>query len=431
MLHRRDFLLGSGAAFMSALLSQRASAAPPVKGSERDDRPASPKARSIIVLWMNGGPSHLDTWDPKPNSRNGGTTKAIKTRQSDLVIAADMPRLADVADRLCVIRAMSSKEGNHQRAQYLARTSYSPTPTIEHPSLGAWISKKLGPTPGGLPAFVSLGGPSLGAGFLGTQHGPFVVQKAGALPQDTRAPVDDARYARRLALLDGIERRFSSEVGGTMVEDRRALYTNADRFMRSRDITAFDLSRASDAARAAYGDSDFGRGCMTAKNLVAAGVRFVEVTLDGWDTHRDNFTRVPKQLGIVDPAFSALLRDLETTPASGNTDKSAAKLIDSTLVIWMGEFGRTPRINENEGRDHYPGAWSAVMAGAGIKPGILGATDPDGEKVVGKAYAVPDLLATASTLMGLAPNEETMSPVGRPIAVTNFGIPIAEAMRSS
>ncbi len=413
MMLRRDLILALGAGALGSIFPRgaRAQSAPP------------PRASSIIVLWMNGGPSHIDTWDPKPKSRTGGPGQPISTRLEGLQVSADMPRIADVADKLCVVRGMTSKEGNHQRAQYLGRTSYSPTPTVMHPSAGAWMSKLLGPRAGGLPAFVSLGGPSLGAGFLGAAHGPFVVAAPGSVPDNTRALVEAARFERRLGLLDALESRFSRAVGGAMVDDRRAVALSARKFMASPGLRAFDLSEESEVTRAAYGDTAFGRGCLTARRLITAGVRYVEVTLDGWDTHEDNFGRVKKLLGMLDPAMSALVRDLSSTP-----DPTGKPLLDSTLVVWMGDFGRSPVINARDGRNHHPQAFSAVLAGAGVRPGVVGATDDAGAKVAGKSYGVADLLATALVLGGISPTAEGVSPAGRPIPVTDGGTPIAAAL---
>ncbi len=408
-MNRRTVLQASAAGILATLASRFAQADGAVQ-------PTAP-AQSIILLWMNGGPSHLDTWDPKPGTATGGPTKSIKTRQPGLEIAEGMPHIADVADKLCVIRGVSSKEGNHQRAQYTNHTSYAPNPTVEHPSLGGWVSNKLPAPTNGLPSFVSLRSPSFGAGFLGTQYGPFVVQKPG-VPDNTRPQVDSARFERRLALLDRMDARFGAQVGGHMVDDRRALYSSARNLMSSPALAAFDPTNETDATKLAYGDSDFGRSVLVARNLIRAGVRFVEVTLDGWDTHQDNFNKVRAQLAQLDPAMSALIKDLD-----------ASHTLDSTLVVWMGDFGRTPKINANEGRDHYPQAWTAVLAGGGTKPGLLGGTDATGEKVVGTPYSVPDLLATAAKTIGLVPSEETMSPAGRPIAITDRGVPITAALR--
>ena len=400
-------MLGAGG-FMGALLSRYARA---------DQAAPQTKAKAMILLWMNGGPSHLESWDPKPGHANGGPTKVIKTSLTGLEISEHMPHLGQVASKLAVLRSMSSKEGNHQRAQYLMHTGYAPTPTIVHPSLGGWVSKKLGGPSNGLPAFVSLGGPSYGAGFLGVANGPFVVQKGGAAPENVTPETAPDRFQRRQQLLERTEQRFADQSGSPMVGDRRAVYARAVSLMGSKDLASFDVDDEPDAVKNAYGDTDFGRGCIVARRLVSSGVRFVEVVQDGWDTHQNNFERTKNQWKIVDPAMAALVSDLDQRG-----------LLASTLIVWLGDFGRTPRINMNEGRDHYPQAWSCVLAGGGTRPGVVGATDAGGEKVVGNPYGVPDLLATCASLLGLDPHEEAMSPVGRPIAITDGGQPIAAAM---
>lgn len=374
----------------------------------------------MILLWMNGGPSHLDTWDPKPGHPNGGSTKAIRTSLPGLTVSEHMPGIARIARKLTVIRSMSSREGNHQRAQYLMHTGYAPTPTLVHPSLGAWVSKKLGAPAGGLPSFVSIGGPSYGAGFLGVSNGPFIVRKAGE-PDNVTPATSPERFARRQALLDRAESRFARASGSPMVDERRSVYARAAALMGSHDLGALDpdapLDAEPQAVKHAYGDTDFGRGCLVARRLVSSGVRFVEVVQDGWDTHQNNFERTKNQLGIVDPAVSALIDDLDRRG-----------LLARTLVVWLGDFGRTPRINARDGRDHYPQAWSCALAGGGTRPGMIGGTDAAGEHVIGAAHGVPDLLATCATLLGLDPHEEVTTPVGRPIAVTDGGQPIAAAI---
>jgi uncharacterized protein (DUF1501 family) len=327
-----------------------------------------------------------------------------------------MPQLAQQAKKLCVVRGGTSKEGNHQRAQYLMHTGYAPNPTVQHPSLGGWASMLLGDAQTGLPAFVSIGGPSAGAGFLGVQNGPFIVQKAGDLPQNVSSDSDATRFENRRQILERMESRFGAETGDAKVDGRRALYAKAIRMMQSPRIKAFDLADEPEATKKDYGATDFGRGCLAARRLVEAGARFVEVTLDGWDTHKDNFGRTKKLMETLDPAMSALLRDLE-----------ARKLLDSTLVVWMGDFGRTPRINANDGRDHHPGSWSAVLAGGGARGGVVyGATDAAGDKVASKPVSVPNLLATIVQLVGIDPGETRTSPAGRPIAITDSGAPIKE-----
>jgi len=252
------------------------------------------------------------------------------------------------------------------------------------------------------------------------QHGPFVLQKAGDLPPNVALPpgVDDARFERRRAALDAMESRFAQDTGDAKVEGRRAVYGKAVRLMRSPRTKVFDLSSEADAVKKAYGDTDFGRGCLVARRLVETGVKFVEVVLDGWDTHKDNFARTKKLMGTLDPAMATLVRELDER-----------KLLGSTLVVCMGDFGRTPKINGNDGRDHHPQAWGCVLAGGGTRGGYVhGATDANGDKVVGKAVSVPDLMATFATLMGIPPDHTQMTPIGRPIAVTDNGTPVRELM---
>jgi hypothetical protein len=414
-MHRRTLLKVGTSAFFGALVARALS---PTRAFAADAPPA--KAQSVVLLWLNGGPSHIDTFDPKPGRATGGPFKAIAARAPGMKLSEHLPLLADRGDKLAIVRSMSSKEGNHARAQYFVHTGYAPNPTVVHPSLGAWTCARLGDPKSELPAFVSIGGPSFGAGFLGVQNGPFVLQKAGQPPADVALPqgVDQARFDRRLAALDALDSGFAQRTGDAKVDGRRQVYGKAVRMMASPKLDAFDVSGESAATLAKYGDSDFGRGCLVARRLVERGVKFVEVVLDGWDTHQNDFERTQKLMGVLDPAMSALLDDL------GERNR-----LGSTLVACMGEFGRTPKINVNDGRDHWPGAWSAVLAGAGIRGGtVLGATDDDGAKVVGATTGVPDLLATMASLAGLDPAYTEMTPVGRPIAVTDMGVPLKAVM---
>jgi hypothetical protein len=409
MLNRRTFLHAGMATSLGLLLERRAFADSSTSTS------TTGKAKSVILLYMNGGPSHIDTWDPK-TGKVAGPNKAIKTSAPGVMISEHMPLIAKHANKLAIVRGMTSKEGNHQRAQFLLRTGYSPNPTVQHPTLAAWVNKRMGEPKSGLPGSVSVGGPSLGAGFFGVQYGPFVVQTPGQMPQNVGygPGVDDARFEARKALLDGLESGFATQTGDVKIEGRRALYGKADRLMHASSLKAFDVSEEPEAVRTSFGDTPFGRGCLTASRLVAAGVRFVEVTLDGWDTHQDVFGRTKKLMGTLDPAMSALLEDLQRRG-----------IADSTLVVWMGDFGRTPNINANEGRDHFPNAWTAVLAGAGIRGGVVhGETDAQGAKVVKDAVTVPSLLATIATTLGLDPSEVAQSPAGRPISLTDNGVPV-------
>jgi hypothetical protein len=415
-LNRRGFLRVGMGGLLSLLFAQWLD--PRAASAQIANRKSKIENRKCILLWMNGGPSHLDTWDPKPGAATGGLFKAIKTRAPGIEISEHLPQVAEQAHHLAILRGMTSREGNHQRAQYLMHTGYVPNPTIVHPSLGGWVSEELGDPNFELPAFVSISGPSFSAGFLGVQYGPFVVQNPGRPIQNVAfAPgVDDARFRQREAALNAMEAQFAAETGDTKVKGRRAVYAKAIRLMRSPKLKAFDLSDEPEAVKAAYGDTSFGRGCLMARRLVETGVRFVEVVQDGWDTHQDNFNRTQKLMGVIDPAMATLLKELDER-----------KLLDSTLILWMGEFGRTPRINGSEGRDHYPQAWSAVLAGAGARGGIAyGQTNETGEKIVDRPVSVPDFFATVASLLGMDPGKTFMTPVGRPIAITEKGVPIKE-----
>ena len=415
---RRDALrmfAGAASAGLVSALAGDALGAPKASSAKK-----KPRAKACIVLWLNGGPSHIDSFDPKPKHANGGKLKAIKTRIAGAQFTAPLERLAEQAHKLAVIRSMSSKEGNHVRARYLVHTGYSPTPTVQHPSLGGWVASQLGDKKAALPAFVSIAGPSVSAGFLGVQHGPFVISSVKDPLANVRTPafVPDSREDRRLSLLHHLEKGFQERQQDPKVDGRVSVYGQAVRLMRSEDLVAFDLSAEPEKVVKLYGDSDFGRGALMARKLVQGGVKLVEVTLDGFDTHKDGFTRLEKQLGILDLALSGLLTDL-----------TEHKMLDDTLVLCLGEFGRTPHINADDGRDHYPQAWSAVLAGGGIKGGTLyGSTDEEGAKV-DKPVSVPDLLATATTLLGLQPDDTFPTPGGRPIAITDQGVALSAIMK--
>lgn len=407
-MHRRSFLslaAGSLAAFACAQGFR--------EKTGRAEEAGAPRADACILLWMNGGPSHIDTFDPKPNSKNGGPFKSIATKTQGLRISEHLPRIAEISDQICVCRSLQSREGNHDRARLLAHTGQTPNPTIEHPSFGAWTSAELGSRPGDLPAFVSIGGPSVGAGFLGRGHAPLVVTEAGRTPDHVAIPsnISSIRQNRRLDALRALEEDFAAHHGNSLVRERRAVYEKAVRLSRSPSLSAFDISEEPAAAQKAYGESAFGKACLAARRLVEAGCRFVEVTLDGWDTHRDNFTRTKGLLEALDPAMSALLGDL-----------NERRLLGRTLVMCMGEFGRSPQINDEDGRDHHPAAFSAVLAGGGVRGGMVyGKTDEDGSAVVENPLSAADIYTTAGHLMGMDINKTVMAPNGRPISISGSG----------
>jgi hypothetical protein len=397
---------------------------------------------------MNGGPSQMDTFDLKPGTPNGGPFKEIQTSAPGLKISEHLPKLAKHGHEMAVVRSMSTKEGDHTRATYLMRTGNLPQGAIEYPTFGSLISKELGDERSELPNFVSiapvrfLSQAAYGPGFLGPQYSPLIVGDAnnivsavaGGDPDttlrvaDLEPPADVGRPQAdsRVDLLREMEGEFLARHPGPITASHQAAYDRAVRLMRSAAARAFTLSDEPSKVRDAYGRSLFGQGCLLARRLVERGVPFVEVTLSGiggnnlgWDTHQNNFDGVKALSGILDPAWSALLDDLK-----------ARGLLETTTVVWMGEFGRTPKINGNTGRDHFPNAWTTVLCGGGIKGGqAYGRTSKDGMTVEEHAVTTTDLLATVCTGLGIDPSKQNLSNVGRPIRIVDKAAkPIREVL---
>ncbi len=369
---------------------------------------------SMILLWMAGGPSHLETFDPKPEAENGGPTEAIDTSVPGIQIANGWEKTAGAMQDIALIRSMTNKEGNHRRATYQLHTGYVPSGSVKHPALASNIAREIGNLDGALPSFVRVGAARnnrIGAGFLGVDYEPFAVQQAGKLPQNVAAGVPHPRYNTRLGLLNRLEDEFAARGGKTNVADHRKIYKKASKLVLTPDVKAFDLSNEPDEVTQAYGDTNFGRGCLLARRLVETGVTFVEVTQGGWDTHQDNFERVKNNAAQVDPAFAALIHDLKQRG-----------MLEKTLVLWTGEFGRTPRINARTGRDHYPRAFNAAIAGGGIQGGqVIGSTSDDGGRVEETPVTVPDLLQTVCRSLNVQADKENMSPLGRPMKIVDGG----------
>ena len=381
-----------------------------------------PRAKHCIVLFMSGGASQLDTFDPKPGTKNGGPFAAIPTSAQGIQVSEHLPNVAEQAHHLSIIRAMVSREGNHERARYLLHTGYAPGGAVRHPTLGSITSYYLEDALLDLPSSVNINSPTYSGGFLGATHDPFVVKDPMKPVEDISYPaqMDTHRFRERLKMLRTIEKDFIAKRTGRSTEAHEAIYKKADELINSPKIDAFRLEEEPIAIREAYGMNKFGQGCLMARRLVEAGVKFVEVSLDGWDTHQNNFERTKELLDMVDPAFAMLLKDL-----------SERDLLEETIVLWLGEFGRTPRINQNDGRDHHINGWSAVVAGGGTRGGqIVGGTDEDGSEVVSGAVGVPDLFASLCFALGIDGNEENYSRSGRPIRVVNDGSVIEELFKA-
>lgn len=373
--------------------------------------------RSVIVLWMAGGPSQLETFDPKPQHANGGETETISTAIPGVSVAAAWEQTARILDRCALIRSLTNKEGNHRRATYQVHTGYLPSGGVKHPSLGANIAQQIGDPDLDLPNLVSIGKvDGTGAGFLGVQYEPLYLRDASRPPENTRPNVPEERQDRRLYLLDKLQNEYANRGAEQLVREQSAIYAQATNLVRSPDLEAFDISREPAEMAQAYGNTPFGRGCLLARRLVERGVSYVEVVSNGWDTHADNFESVRNLAGGVDPAMATLITDLE-----------ARGMLENTLVLWMGEFGRTPRINGRAGRDHFPQVFNALLAGAGVRGGqVVGASTRDGMSIKDRPVTIPDLFHSICQTLQVDPHHENIGPLGRPLKVVEGGEPVQE-----
>ncbi len=368
------------------------------------------RGKAMIVLWMSGGPTQFETLDVKSHSQ----CKAIATDVPGIEIAEHFPNTAKMMKHFCVVRSMTNKEGNHARASYQLHTGYLPLGGVKHPGIGAVIAKEIAPPATDLPSFVSVNGPSQGSGFLPVNYAPFQIADPGKMPDNSQVPVGEARFHKRLKLLSKLERGYFEKVAPAAVEDHQNLIGQAASLVRSPKLVAFDISKEPEKVRASYGDSEFSRGCLLARRLIESGVTFVGVQRGGWDTHLDNANRVATLAGQCDPGMAALVADLEQRG-----------MLDSTLVVWMGEFGRTPKINPRAGRDHFPRAFSMMMAGGGIPGGqVIGKTDATGAAVEDRPVSVQDLLSTFCHRLGIDPTKENFGPLNRPLKIVDGGTPI-------
>jgi len=383
--------------------------------------PGRPR-RSCLVLWMAGGPSQTDTFDLKPGHSHGGPFQPIATSAPGITISEHLPETAKWMHTMAVIRSMSTREGDHGRATEDLRTGQRPSGPIQFPVLGSLVANEAGPPAGELPNYVSILSRGLfrpgisPAGFLGMDSAPLLVgnsaESLGKLTVENLArprQVTARQFDQRRDLLSASEESFLNSHPGMATQAHRAAYSRALRLMSPSAAEVFDLDRESAATHARYGTTQFSQGCLLARRLLEQRVPFVEVSLGGWDTHYDNFDEVRRLSTVLDRPWAALLQDL-----------SDRDLLKDTLIVWMGEFGRTPVINPQAGRDHYPKAWSVVLGGGGIHGGAeLGRTSDDGLTVVERPVTTPDLLATICRALNLDPRKQNMSNVGRPIRLVD------------
>jgi uncharacterized protein (DUF1501 family) len=428
---RRSFLTfatWAGISWLTPLATQLA------RANEKTKAPA----QSLIILWMQGGPSQLETFDPKPTSIHGGGTKSIPTNVKGIEIAEGLPLLAEQMDSLAIVRSMVSKEGDHERGTYTVKTGFRPDPTVVHPSLGAIACHELPTEKVEIPRHISILSsewPAKG-GFLGDKYNAFLADDPAGPVENTKSYLTPEREAKRFEHLNVIEAAFAKGRQKQMdATGHRATVADARKMMSSEQLKAFDVSLEPLAVRKKYGDTEFGRGCLAARRLIEVGVRCVEVTLSGWDTHINNKNFCAAQNKILDPAFAALLAELKER-----------KLLDKTLVVFAGEFGRTPTINPAGGRDHWPTGFSVALAGGGIRGGqVLGETNLDAIKpeqpgmmmakrdegwkdFVNEPVSIENLNATILAAMGINHEKLSHAVLGRTVKYSE-GEPVAKLLK--
>jgi hypothetical protein len=403
------------------------------------------RKRHCVLLWMTGGPTQTDTFDMKPGHANGGEFREVETSVPGLRWCEHLPQLAKQAQDVAVVRGLSTREGDHGRGTYLMRTGHPPRGPVQYPTIGASLSKELGTQSELAVNFVSIAPyrafnqAAYGPGFLGPKYAPLTVGATDNVQPNSSAGdyaelrVDDLvppahvqsrQFAGRVQLWRTLQDNFLASHQGPAPLAHDTVYRRALKLMDSDIAAAFDLSQEPATVRDAYGKGRFGQGCLMARRLIERGVPFIEVSLGfsengsfGWDTHQNNFPAVKSLCGELDSGWSMLMAELRERG-----------LLESTTILWMGEFGRTPRINENAGRDHFPAAWTCVFAGGGIRGGqAYGETSSDGMEVTSQKAAVGDVLATLCTALGVDPSSENVSEQGRPLKIAE-GNPIREIL---
>jgi len=375
------------------------------------------RRKSAILLWMGGGPSTMDIWDLKPGAPTGGPFRPIAT-SGDAQISEHMPLMAKQMHNMAIIRSMSTREADHGRGRYYMHTGYVPNPNIEHPSYGAVLSHQLNHQRPELeiPPFVTVGGGSVGPGFLGMAWAPFSVNSNGQV-RNLQMGLEDQRLYQRMYALDLIESGFINQRRGSAASDHQKILKKTLNLMTSSQMDSFKVASEPEDVKERYGNTNFGRGCLMARRLVEQGVPFIEVGLGGWDNHNNiHATLRDTKLPELDQAMSALTEDLEQRG-----------LLEDTAIIWMGEFSRTPRINGNAGRDHWARSWSVVVGGGGMNGGIaVGETNSDGTRVETEPYTSQDVMASVCKALGISLQTTFTSQNGRPMKIANSGEVIKE-----
>jgi len=423
-LDRRLFLEHTAKAMLGVTLLPALGRAVTAQEKKKAAAGISTKPKRLIYLYMSGAMSHLDTFDLKPGHEHQGNTKGIQTNVAGHQIGDTLPKLATHFDKLAVVRSMYTKTADHEAGEYLMRTSYDQIATERHPSMGPWMQRLQGRQNKTLPDSVMIATPARhpASGFLDSSFSPLPISDPYRGLENTKGPeyLTESSFEKRISLIDSFDKKFRSKHDVTPVKTYTDFYTEATSLLTSGELKAFDLTEEKQEDRERYGAGSFGQGCLLARRLIENNVRCVEVTCGGWDMHANIYAtgNLPNRTGTIDMAVSSLLDDLD--------DRG---LLSETVVVLTTEFGRTPQINYNAGRDHHPAAFSSFIAGAGIAGGqFYGKSDEGGVNVEEDGVEPADLNATVATALGLQLDTVIHSPTGRPFKVAHDGKPVTKLL---
>jgi len=387
------------------------------------------KAKSVIHIFLPGGAAHQETWDPKPNApiEYRGEMGVIKTKLDGVFINECLKQTAEVADKIAICRSMTHGEAAHERGTHNMFTGYRPSPALQYPSFGSVVSHEFG-VRNNLPPYVCI--PSVpttyaGSGYLSSKYAPFALGSDPANPgftvQDLALPggVDDKRFTTRKSMLSAVNDHFATREKSDNIAAMDTFYQQAYSLISSpKAKEAFNINAEDAKLRDQYGRNAAGQRMIMARRLVEAGVRLVSLTYGGWDMHGQIKQNIQAQLPQFDQAFAALITDL-----------AQRGLLDSTLVMVSSEFGRTPKINGTAGRDHWPKVFSVVLAGGGIKKGIVhGTSDATATEPEDDPLSVEDLATTVYHCLGVNADKELMAPGNRPIEIVDGGKIVKELL---
>ncbi|QDU31846.1 hypothetical protein ETAA8_70070 [Anatilimnocola aggregata] len=405
-LSRRAMLAASGASILGMSVPNLLAAA----GKDH-----AAKAEHVILFWNGGGMSHIDTWDPKPGRPTAGELAPINTSASGVQISEIFPQLAKQMHHCSLIRSIAGTQGDHGRASHHVQTSYLPFPNLIYPGLGSVVSHEM-PNLGDLPAFISISGQAHRAGYLGQKCEAYFVPQPGDKDPYLAFPagIAEVRGNKRLETLERFNTRFTGTTKDERLSSTKTSIDEAVKLMRSPALEAFEFSKVPTEEVERYGNSAFGRGCLLAKRLVDKGVRFVQINRGGYDVHSNAFPAMRNHGEAMDSGMASLVKDL-----------ADSGMLSKTLILMVSEFGRTPVINKDAGRDHWASVFSCFMAGGGIKGGnVIGSSDEDGAHPKDNPVKVQDIHASVCHALGIDPNKEVMTPLRRPMKLVDNGTPI-------